>query len=213
MIEAQPNGGMIAAQQNVNDGPPDSGGSNVTEEKSTPEPNDGQIKQEEQTDGLTEQLQLVENPNENCHQLNGPNISMQLPPPGQQQQQQQIHQLQQRFTSAPQTMMAVPPPVVSQYGLQHIVGNTGGPAVYSISSQPANTQTHYTSVSLQALQPPPGQQQIHVSSTGQHFLVNTQFPQQTFQQVQQVQQVQQMQQVPQNVQSFQLTAAPQRYQM
>ena len=103
---------------------------------------------------------------------------MQMPPPL-------------RFTSAP--IMAVPPPISC---VQHIVGNT-----IITSTQPAATQTHqiYNPVSLQQIQTaPPGQQhQIHVSSSGQHFLVNTQYPQQTFQQV------------PQNVQSFQLTAAPQ----
>lgn len=107
-------------------------------------------------------------------QSNGTNISMQMPPPL-------------RF-SAP--IMAVPPPMSC---VQHIVGNT-----IITSSQPATQTQIYNPVSLQPIQaPPPGQQQIHVSSSGQHFLVNAQYPQQTFQQV------------PQNVQSFQLTAAPQ----
>lgn len=128
-------------------------------------------KSEDKTD--CENHEVIENV-----QTNGPNISMQMPPPL-------------RYTSAP--LMAVPPPISC---VQHIVGNT-----LITSTQPTATQTHqiYNPVSLQQIQAaPPGQQhQIHVSSSGQHFLVNTQYPQQTFQQV------------PQNVQSFQLTAAPQ----
>lgn len=144
---------------------------NVKDEKSSPEPNDIH-KSEDKTD--PENHDAIENV-----QTNGPNISMQMPPPI-------------RFTSTP--IMAVPPPISC---VQHIInGNT-----LITSTQPAGTQTHqiYNPVSLQQIQTaPPGQQhQIHVSSSGQHFLVNTQYPQQTFQQV------------PQNVQSFQLTAAPQ----
>lgn len=141
----------------------------IKDEKSSPEPNDT-TRSDEKTDPDL---------NEENIQANGPpNISMQIPPPI-------------RFTSAP--IMAVPPPISC---VQHIVGNT-----LITSTQPAGTQTHqiYNPVSLQPIQAaaPPGQQQIHVSSPGQHFLVNAQYPQQTFQQV------------PQNVQSFQLTTAPQ----
>lgn len=143
---------------------------NIKDEKSSPVPNDAS-KSDEKSD--PDNHETVEN-----LQPNGTNISMQVPPPI-------------RFTSG--SIMAVPPPISC---VQHIVGNT-----YITSSQPAGTQTHqiYNPVSIQQIQTaqPAQQQQIHVSSSGQHFLVNTQYPHQTFQQV------------PQNVQSFQLTAAPQ----
>lgn len=152
--------------------------SNVKDEKASPEPNE-MTKSEEKTE-----LENHESTESNIPS-NGANISvsMQMPPPI-------------RYASAP--IMAVPPPISQQY-TQHIVGNT------IITSSPATgTQTHqiYNPVSIQSIQaaPPGQQQQIHVSSSGQHFLVNTQYPQQTFQQVPQNMQ---------NIQSFQLTAAPQ----
>lgn len=138
------------------------------------------VKEEKSTPEPNEAIKSEDKPesenNESIEtiQSNGPNMSMQVPPPL-------------RF-SAP--IMAVPPPISC---VQHIVGNT-----IITTSQPGTHTQIYNPVSLQQIQaPPPGQQQIHVSSSGQHFLVNTQYPQQTFQQV------------PQNVQSFQLTAAPQ----
>lgn len=142
---------------------------NIKDEKSSPEPNEALKSDEKIESDNHETVDTI--------QQNEANISMQVPPPL-------------RFTSTP--IMAVPPPISC---VQHIVGNT-----IITSSQPAVTQTHqiYNPVSLQSIQTaPPQQHQIHVSSSGQHFLVNTQYPQQTFQQV------------PQNVQSFQLTAAPQ----
>lgn len=143
------------------------------DDKSSPEPSDA-TKSDDKA-GESDNHETAENV-----PTNGPNITMQMPPPI-------------RYASAP--MMAVPPPI-SCVPVQHIVGNT-----IITSSQQAGTQTHqiYNPVSIQSIQaaPPGQQQQIHVSSSGQHFVVNTQYPQQTFQQV------------PQNVQSFQLTAAPQ----
>lgn len=144
----------------------------VKDEKSSPEPSE-MIRSEEKAD--TENHDGVENV-----QSNGSNISMQIPPPI-------------RYASG--QIMAVPPPMSC---VQHIVGNT-----LITSTQPAGTQTHqiYNQVSLHPIQAAPhGQQQIHVSSPGQHFFVNAQYPQQTFHPIQQI---------PQNVQSFQLTAAPQ----
>lgn len=135
----------------------------IKDDKSRPESNE--IKCEEKSDS------------ENHENMNGGNISMQMPPPI-------------RFSSTP--IMAVPPPISC---VQHIVGNT-----LITSTQPPGTQTHQIYNQVINAAPPPSQQQIHVSSSGQHFLVNTQYPQQTFQQVQQV---------PQSIQSFQLTAAPQ----
>lgn len=161
---------MIESQSNAMPSNGNDPETTVKDEKSSPEPNDTH-KSDDKTD-------LETNETIETLQTNAPNMSMQMPPPL-------------RFASAP--IMAVPPPMSC---VQHIVGNT-----IITSSQPAGTQTHQIyqhPISLQQIQaPPPGQQQIHVSSSGQHFLVNTQYPQQTFQQV------------PQNVQSFQLTAAPQ----
>lgn len=138
------------------------------DDKSSPEPND-MIKTEDKSDSDNHD---TGDPNA---QPNGHNISMQVPPPL-------------RYASA--SLMAMPPPISC---VQHIVGNT-----LITSSQPAGTQTHqiYNPVSLQQIQtaPPTQQHQIHVSSSGQHFLVNTQYQQQL-----------PIQQVPQNVQSFQLT--------
>lgn len=168
IIEAQPN----ALPSNGAD--MDSNAINIKDEKSSPEPNEA-LKSDEKCESDNHH-ETVDN---NNIQQNEANISMQVPPPL-------------RFTSAP--IMAVPPPISC---VQHIVGNT-----IITSSQPTVTQTHqiYNPVSLQPIQnaPPPQQHQIHVSSSGQHFLVNTQYPHQTFQQV------------PQNVQSFQFTAAPQQ---
>lgn len=143
---------------------------NIKDEKSSPEPNEINKSEDKQDSDNHDTLES------NIQ----PNISMHVPPPI-------------RFTSAP--MMAVPPPITC---VQHIVGNT-----IITSSQPTVTQTHqiYNPVSLQQIQTaPPTQQhhQIHVSSSGQHFLVNTQYQQQV-----------PIQQVSQNVQSFQLTTAPQ----
>lgn len=133
----------------------------IKDDKSRPEPNE--IICEEKADS------------ENHENMNGGNISMQMPPP---------------FRFSP--IMAMPPPISC---VQHIVGNT-----LITSTQPSGGQTHQIYNPVIHGAPPPSQQQIHVSSSGQHFLVNTQYPHQTFQQVQQV---------PQSIQSFQLTAAPQ----
>lgn len=146
---------------------------NDKDDKSSPEPHDIVKSEDKQDSDNHDTIEQNLQPNG----LN--NISMQVPPPL-------------RFTSAP--IMAVPPPISC---VQHIVGNT-----LITSSQPAGTQTHqiYNPVSLQQIQtaPPTQQHQIHVSSSGQHFLVNTQYQQQV-----------PIQQVQSNVQSFQLTAAPQ----
>lgn len=173
LVETQSNGMQPPPQMpsNGNDANTELNANPVKDEKSSPEPNESASKNDEHGDA-EQAIEQIEN-----MPSNGPNISMQVPPPI-------------RFASAP--IMAVPPPMSC---VQHIVGNT-----IITSTQPTAPQTHqiYNPVSLQQIQaPPPGQQQIHVSSSGQHFLVNTQYPQQTFQQV------------PQNVQSFQLTAAPQ----
>lgn len=168
-LQFHPPPNMVETQSNAMPSNGNETETQIKDEKSSPEPNEAN-KSDDKTDSEN-------NDTIDTLQTNGPNMSMQMPPPL-------------RFTSAP--IMAVPPPMSC---VQHIVGNT-----IITSSQPAGTQTHqiYNPVSLQQIQaPPPGQQQIHVSSSGQHFLVNTQYPQQTFQQV------------PQNVQSFQLTAAPQ----
>lgn len=171
-LQFHPPPNIIEAQSNAisSNGNEVENHAHVKDDKSTPDQNDlGKTEDKQESDNH----EVVEN-----LQPNGANMSMQVPPPL-------------RFTSA--SLMAVPPPISC---VQHIVGNT-----YITSSQPAGTQTHqiYNPVSIQQIQTaqPAQQQQIHVSSSGQHFLVNTQYPQQTFQQV------------PQNVQSFQLTTAPQ----
>lgn len=162
----------LEAQTNIitTNGTDIDGNTHSKDDKSSPEPSE-----------LTKADDKTESDNHESNEnvpTNRPSISMQMPPPI-------------RYASTP--IMAVPPPISC---VQHIVGNT-----IITSSQPAGTQTHqiYNPVSIQSIQaaPPGQQQQIHLSSSGQHFVVNTQYPQQTFQQV------------PQNVQSFQLTAAPQ----
>lgn len=171
-LQFHPPPNMVEAQPNnvsANENDCVENNGNVKDEKSSPEPNDIH-KSDDKNDG--------EN-NDGGDNVQT-NISMQMPPPI-------------RFTTTP--IMAVPPPISCT---QHIVGNThvvGNTLITSTQSGGTHTHQIYNPV-IQAA-PPAQQHQIHVSSSGQHFLVNTQYPQQTFQQV------------PQNVQSFQLTAAPQ----
>lgn len=165
------------AQQNINGN--EEANNVVKEEKSTPEPSESPAKQEEKSEAENHEA----NPQPHEQQL--PVQSMQVPPP------------MQFTTSAINAITHCPPPNVPPPSM-HIVSN----ALITSTAQPTATQTHqiYSQlpVSLQQLPqiPPPQSQQIHVSTSGQHFLVNTQ------QWAPQQQQFQQVTQNMQNVQSF-----------